>query len=202
MKDSRVKWASRSLIGDDATEGKDLMFPLGMAAIRAFNDDAEKWKAMYRILLHLQQMHNPQNKVVNFNADLWDGRHWDDLLLLLAEYQPLCANLTSLCAHVLKVTPQDLLLSGNVDNQALTSSLLLCNPSTTTRTITGFAAIEGAMVKVENLGAVDLVLSHQGGTSDAANRMISPTGFDITVSPNDGVWIAYDSTSDRWRINA
>ena len=58
------------------------------------------------------------------------------------------------------------------------------------------------MVKVENLGTVDLVLSHQGGTSDAANRMISPTGFDITVSPNDGVWIAYDSTSDRWRINA
>lgn len=152
---------------------------------------------------HLRNLHKCGLFHKCLHADLWDGYHVDEFLAYLATlYQPLCANLTSLCAHVLKVTPQDLLLSGNVDNQALTSSLLLCNPSTTTRTITGFAAIEGAMVKVENLGTVDLVLSHQGGTSDAANRMISPTGFDLTVSPNDGVWIAYDSTSDRWRINA
>ncbi|MBK8583446.1 MAG: hypothetical protein IPL86_17020 [Flavobacteriales bacterium] len=172
MKDSRVKWASRSLIGDDATEGKDLMFPLGMAAIRAFNDDAEKWKAMYRILLHLQQMHNPQNKVVNFNADLWDGRHWDDLLLyLVANYQPLCDRLALLCD------------SGNL---SLVASLLGTVPNIYTEAASDTGIAVGAGFVALVVGGV-AVLSVDADGKVTMPGLLDPTGLALTpVGSNPG----------------
>lgn len=58
----------------------------------------------------------------------------------------------------------------------------------------------GRVLWVHNVGAQNIVLAHQSGSSAAANRMISPTAVNITLATNDSARLYYDSTDLRWRI--
>jgi hypothetical protein len=74
-----------------------------------------------------------------------------------------------------------------------------------TRTITGFAvalatAQTGDSFRVINAGANGLVLANQDVGSAAANRIISPTGADFELGPDDVCLLWHDDVSDRWRI--
>jgi hypothetical protein len=76
--------------------------------------------------------------------------------------------------------------------------------SDASRNITGFVwdqNAEGGDVRhIINIGAQDIVLKHQDAGSTAANRMISSTGADITLSGGQGAEMWYDVASSRWRV--
>jgi hypothetical protein len=68
------------------------------------------------------------------------------------------------------------------------------------RTITGFLApVIERMDVLLNVGAQDLVLANQDGSSDEANRVITGTGASVTVAADTCVLIWYDLTTARWR---
>ncbi len=94
-------------------------------------------------------------------------------------------------------------LAADSNNQPISTSLFLVTASGAARTITGFAAVENALFKLDNVGSQNVVLAHESESSTDVNRIVSPTGTDLVVSPGDGVWLAYDaeSAAARWRIN-
>jgi len=70
------------------------------------------------------------------------------------------------------------------------------------RTVTGLAVQRTAdTVYVINIGATyNVTLSHQSGSSSASNRIISPTGADLVLGPDEYAFLWHDDTTDRWRV--
>lgn len=67
------------------------------------------------------------------------------------------------------------------------------------RTITGFrGGIKGRSLRLFNVGNHELFIAHQSGSSDAENRIISPTGFDMVLNSGGEIALYYDITVDRW----
>ncbi len=73
------------------------------------------------------------------------------------------------------------------------------------RTITGFD-ISATTVRINdtiwivNVGTNNVVLAHQNAGSVAANRIISPTGANLTLGADESAILWYDDTTARWRI--
>lgn len=67
------------------------------------------------------------------------------------------------------------------------------------RTITGFAnpGIGGNVIV--NVGSQDLVLANNNAGSIEANRILTHTGGDITLGPNESALVIYDRVSARVR---
>lgn len=69
------------------------------------------------------------------------------------------------------------------------------------RNLTGIAALAtGTMLILINVGANDLVITHEDAASTAVNRIITPTAASVTVSASRSERLWYDATSSRWRI--
>lgn len=69
-------------------------------------------------------------------------------------------------------------------------------------TITGFrGGIRGRSLRLFNVGDYEIVLAHQNAGSDAANRIISTTGFDIVLNAGGEIVLYYDETQNRWRAS-
>ena len=69
------------------------------------------------------------------------------------------------------------------------------------RTITGFAEnARGEFLWVVNVGSNNLVLANQNAGSDAAFRIITGTGANLTLAADDIAMLWYDSTTTRWRV--
>ena len=53
--------------------------------------------------------------------------------------------------------------------------------------------------KLLNVSANNVTLNHQDAGSVAANRIISPTGANYVLGPDESCEIWYDATTARWR---
>jgi hypothetical protein len=72
--------------------------------------------------------------------------------------------------------------------------------SDASRTITGITAgFSGQTVVLINVGAQDIVLANQSGSSVAANRLITGTGGNVTMQTLESAILWYDSVDSRWR---
>ena len=71
------------------------------------------------------------------------------------------------------------------------------------RNITGIVAgADGDILRVANVGNFNIVLQNQNAGSAAANRLITGTGADITLTPDQTAEMVYDITSQKWRVFA
>ena len=72
-----------------------------------------------------------------------------------------------------------------------------------TSVITGIDATNaqsGDTFKLVNVSANNVTLGHQDANSSAANRIISPTGANYVLGPDESAEIYYDTADSRWRI--
>ncbi len=68
-------------------------------------------------------------------------------------------------------------------------------------TLTGIAVQQDEDTQwITYIGSNTLILGHQDTGSAAANRIISPTGADLTLGPDESAFLWYDAVTDRWRI--
>lgn len=75
--------------------------------------------------------------------------------------------------------------------------------SDATRTITGIAnGYNGRFLTLWNVGSANIILANESTSSTAVNRILTGTGADITLAPNEGVDLTYDATTQRWRVRA
>lgn len=73
--------------------------------------------------------------------------------------------------------------------------------ASTPTTFTGFTGgVLGREITVTNVGSFNIVLAHQSGSSSAENRVISPTGSNLTLAPQQSARLRYDVVDSRWRI--
>lgn len=92
-------------------------------------------------------------------------------------------------------------LSADADNRAHSRPILRVTASGADRTITGFVAgEEGDHLRVIAIGSNNVILADQDTNSSAANRIITHTGADVTLTPPESATLIYDTTSNRWRI--
>lgn len=81
------------------------------------------------------------------------------------------------------------------------ASLMLYNSGVGDATITGITGgVQGRMIwAVTSPNSTgNLILAHQSASSTAANRIVSSSGVDITVTTTDLVLLIYDGNSSRW----
>lgn len=62
------------------------------------------------------------------------------------------------------------------------------------------ANLDGEDHLIINVGANNIVLTHEDAASTAANRFLSTTGANLTLSANQMAWVIYDNTTQRWRV--
>ena len=75
------------------------------------------------------------------------------------------------------------------------------------RTMTGLVAtkdinssIAGEVITLINVGGNELVLANRNTGSMPENRIITGTGADLTLIPDESATMFYDQTSERWRV--
>jgi hypothetical protein len=116
------------------------------------------------------------------------------------------ATLTEGSTHfIANTTIISALLSANADNYnpagMNTASVLMLSADTTTRYITGFVkpATVGRLLYVVNDGSsYDLIFVHASGSSDAANRFVTPHNVNMVLAPGSAVLAYYSPGALRW----
>lgn len=110
-------------------------------------------------------------------------------------------------------------LTGDVNNYtgmgtgtSQRSMLRVSTDGVAARTITGFDVAATSVrvndtiwiVNVDATGAGspngDIILAHQNASSTASNRIITNTGANLTLEPNEAALLWYDDTNSRWRV--
>jgi hypothetical protein len=99
------------------------------------------------------------------------------------------------------VTPGD--IGADQNNYTPNCSYFQRWSSNASRNVTGLSIAgnqDGQTHVIVNVGSFDIVLKHQDTNSTAANRFISSTGADITLSANQAADTIYDGNTQRWRV--
>lgn len=92
-------------------------------------------------------------------------------------------------------------ITATIDNYAISSATWFRLSTDASRTITGFAGgSKGRIIEITNVGSHNIVIAHQNANSSAANRVISPTGGNITLASEQSAYMRYDFADERWRI--
>ena len=103
-------------------------------------------------------------------------------------------------------------IAANTNDLALTGSAFQRINCTSASNLTGIAPpssgthVDGRMIRVYNVGTANLTLTHNSGSSIAANRFWNSTAADIVLATNDYAELIYDSTSNGsgaagWRVS-
>jgi hypothetical protein len=91
-------------------------------------------------------------------------------------------------------------LSTNQNDYSIGTVSILRLSSDAVRTITGINnGVQGRFVYIMNVGSNAIVFSNQNSSSQAANRIITGTGADLTINADQSIVFWYDSTTQRWR---
>ena len=107
-------------------------------------------------------------------------------------------DLESLVLYQSVSTPAQLTAAQN--NYLISSARVVRMSSDASRTITGFrGGVPNQELTLINVGAQNIVLSHQDGASVAANRFLLEAGANLTLAANDSVTLYYDQATARWR---
>lgn len=73
--------------------------------------------------------------------------------------------------------------------------------SDASRNITGLTAgVDGQVIEIWNVGSQNIVLQNQNASSTAANRFLTSTGADLTLTADKCAEGRYDNTTQRWRV--
>lgn len=97
------------------------------------------------------------------------------------------------------ITPAQITADQNNYNPTgLSGATVLRLNSDAARNITGLSGgSDGRLLIVYNVGSFNIVLKDESSSSTAANRFALQA--DVTIAPDVGVILQYDSTSSRWR---
>ena len=90
-------------------------------------------------------------------------------------------------------------LVADQNNYSLADAILTRFTTDAARTITGFAGAKSGIKIIANVGSFNLVLANNSGSSDAANRILTHSGANITLTPGQLAIMTYDVTSASWR---
>ncbi len=94
-------------------------------------------------------------------------------------------------------------LTGNVSNFLTPETSNLRMSTDAEWNVTGLTnGVNGRVLFITNVGSLNLVFTHQDTNSLAANRIISVTGADLVLQPNEAILLIYDDASARWRGRA
>lgn len=101
-----------------------------------------------------------------------------------------------------KLAPSQIMTNlNNYNPTGLAAASVLRLTSDASRTITGIATgADGRTLLIYNYGAQDIVLANASASSTAANRILTGTGSDITMTPGMSKMLVYELGGTNWRV--
>lgn len=104
--------------------------------------------------------------------------------------------------ELIAVSPAALGLGDNNDYAGIgTSSFARLSADAGGSTLTGIVAgADGRMIVIVNVSANTLTIAHENAGSAAANRFLSTTGANLTLTQDDIAIAVYDAATARWRV--
>lgn len=113
-------------------------------------------------------------------------------------------NLPPITPAALAADADDYAGQGSTSASNTQRSIVRVEASGAARTITGFDVAVNQVndtIWIINVGATnDIILANQNAGSAAANRIITNTGADLTLNPDEAALLWYDDTDSRWRV--
>jgi hypothetical protein len=98
---------------------------------------------------------------------------------------------------VLSTTANDVVFSTNNNY----SYVRIAGAQTAAVTINGIAGgVSGKLVILYNATSFNITLAHEAAGSTAANRINSPGGTNVLITPGASVQVLYSGTESRWRL--
>ena len=131
------------------------------------------------------------NVIVNNNV-------WDTTKTLASQYLETGTNFIQ---GEIFSTPATLV--ADVNNYSPSNASLWRLSSDAARDITGIFSlykIVGRTLTIINVGSNNIILKNESGLSSTFNRIITGTGSDITLLPNNSINLIKDFISSRWRV--
>lgn len=91
--------------------------------------------------------------------------------------------------------------TGTQNNYSLGTRSYVRLDGSSTPVITGIKAnnADGKALFISNVGAASIQFNNQDSGSDAANRIITGTGANVTLAADASLTLIYDSSTARWR---
>lgn len=130
------------------------------------------------------------------------GSNTDGTVMSKAQFATFIAEINAALAALTVITPPQ--ITGNQNNYnptGLATAELIRLSTDASRDITGIAALSTTRrVTVMNVGAQNIVLKNQSGSSSAANQIACPGLADFTINVGDAVDMLYDTTASLWRV--
>lgn len=90
-------------------------------------------------------------------------------------------------------------ITADQNNYALAAKVVQRLSTDASRTVTGLTCTSKVII-IFNVGANDLVLANESGSSSAANRIITGTAANLTLAAAGRALLVYDAASSRWRV--
>ncbi len=121
----------------------------------------------------------------------------------MTEYLPFgnFLSLTQFQGFIPENTPAQITAAQN--NYAIGNYTVLRLSTDASRNITGFTGgFQGRILIIINVGAQNIVLVNNSGSSSTGNKIITGTGADVTLATTTSALLYYDKTSAVWRIIA
>lgn len=79
------------------------------------------------------------------------------------------------------------------------SSIIRVNSNSDSRLITSISGgTDGRIIKIVNVGATDIVLQNDDGSTGTAANRFEFNGVDVVIEPKEGRLLEYDATLQRW----
>lgn len=92
-------------------------------------------------------------------------------------------------------------ITSNQNDYAVGLGAFFRASSDASRTITGIeGGMEGRSMVLVNVGSNNIVLANQSASSGGINRIITGTGANMTLAPDDVAILTYDNVTERWRV--
>ena len=94
-------------------------------------------------------------------------------------------------------------LEASVNDYAISTATLnmISSDGLATYNITGIVSgVPGQLCMICHTGGDVINLMNENASSSAANRILTGTGADLALGPDQSVMLVYDDTATRWRV--
>ena len=104
-------------------------------------------------------------------------------------------------ASIYSTTTMPLVNGVNNHNVPVVSPVANITGHSASASITGFSGgVDGMRITLVNAVAQDVVFVNQSASSSAANRIVTATGADVTMTAAGRAELLYDGTAARWNL--
>lgn len=176
--------------------GQNFLLQTNQVVGLAYDDEISRWRIISRDIWGLEAFADDAAYVSAHGPVFTGSRYWNTTELVVREYDGTAWQNNK----VLLSTGNDTTLTGVDQDVTPGRNQILKLSNASLSSIRGIIpSVQKFLIIVNGTGAA-ITVKDENGTATAANRIITGTGTDLSLSDKASILCAYDTNSSRWRV--